>query len=293
MGKLDNYKKIASYYQSITLQTKFAVGDITYSVGYPDGVEKMEMHKGKVLSSLSSLADKLYSGVSYISSDSFIAPGSSGGILVNERLEVIGITSRGLVENDEFVLGASIEVFNFQSLLSGYTVNSKLKDVALLLHPDEKDFILFYRRLSRMSEVEYVYDEELGYAYYAYYKESEGASSSGQNSVWTTVCIFYPDGRMVCAEETVWENGDNLVQVFEGYLQDGLNSFDYVFVYTWPSGNGFSVYSEGVNYSENINLTLKDYQVEKVNGYTPNQSDIDYAKERFNEIYLYVQAWLD
>ena len=46
----------------------------------------------------------------YLLSDSYIAPGSSGGILVNENFEVLGVTTMGLYDSTQtvFLAGGSV-----------------------------------------------------------------------------------------------------------------------------------------------------------------------------------------
>ena len=64
------------------------------------------------MNDISSLYDKLYSGISYIGSTSYVAPGSSGGILLNDNLEVLGMTTIGTYkDNDDFDIGGSIKSF--------------------------------------------------------------------------------------------------------------------------------------------------------------------------------------
>ena len=54
-------------------------------------------------------------------SDSYIAPGSSGGILVSENLEVIGITTLGLYADENkqvYESGGSIPTISFVNHLT-------------------------------------------------------------------------------------------------------------------------------------------------------------------------------
>ena len=70
----------------------------------------MEINSGKILEEYSDIYSKI-DGIFYVLSDSYIAPGSSGGVLVNESFEVIGITSMGLYSDSNknyYISGGSI-----------------------------------------------------------------------------------------------------------------------------------------------------------------------------------------
>ena len=95
IGKLEGYKKIKEYYHKIDFTEQYTIGEKSYSVGYPNSSIKMEINSGKILEEYSDIYSKI-DGIFYVLSDSYIAPGSSGGVLVNESFEVIGITSMGL-----------------------------------------------------------------------------------------------------------------------------------------------------------------------------------------------------
>ena len=60
-------------------------------------------------------------------SDSYIAPGSSGGILINENFEVIGITTIGLYADNNktvYIAGGSIPTFIFKKFLTNLNENN-------------------------------------------------------------------------------------------------------------------------------------------------------------------------
>lgn len=285
IGKLKNYKSIVSYYQSIPLQTNYKVGETTYSVGYPQGVVKAEMHKGKVLDSLSGLAEKLYNGITYISSDSYIYHGSSGGILVNERLEVIGMTSIGLMEGNEFVLGASIEAFNYRMLVQTYAKDSALKDIADVLHPKIADYIKLFRSLKDRSDTELVTDDTG--TYYLMTGKTESTNNTGQDYITSKAYRFYSTGEIIAERAGIWSNGHSRAELLYGdyFLGEGLDSFEYWFGYEWPNGTGYVVTSSNINYSEKVDLTLRSYPAGGIGGYEPSDGNIKYAKEQFNDFY--------
>ena len=119
IGKLANYEKIKDHYKEIKFTEEYAEGDTCYSVGYPDSSITLEINKGTVLEEYSNIRDKI-NGVYYLLSDCYIAPGSSGGILISEQFEVIGITSMGLYTDEthrELISGGSIPTLAFKEQL--------------------------------------------------------------------------------------------------------------------------------------------------------------------------------
>ncbi len=113
IGKLSGYEKIKSHYHNITFAEEYAVGEKSYSVGYPNSSVKMEINEGQILEEYSDIYDKI-NGIYYVLSDSYIAPGSSGGILINESFEVIGITTIGFYMDENktvYRAGGSIPTF--------------------------------------------------------------------------------------------------------------------------------------------------------------------------------------
>lgn len=119
IGKLKGYDKIKDHYRSINFTENYEKDEIAYTFGYPNSSIKMEINSGVILEEYSNIYDKI-NGVYYILSDSYIAPGSSGGILTNENFEVIGITTIGLYEdasNKVYTAGGSIPFFVFKSNL--------------------------------------------------------------------------------------------------------------------------------------------------------------------------------
>lgn len=120
IGKLEGYDKISSYYNEIGFTEDYAQEEISYSVGYPNSSTKLQINAGTILEEYSDIYSKI-NGVYYILSDSYIAPGSSGGILVNENFEVIGITSIGFYadgNNQYYTSGGSIPYFVFKNALT-------------------------------------------------------------------------------------------------------------------------------------------------------------------------------
>ena len=133
IGKLENYQLISQHYKDITFTDNYVVGESCYSVGYPNSSVKLHINEGVVLEEYSDIYDKI-NGVYYVLSDAYIAPGSSGGILINSTFEIIGITSLGLYADSNkqnFISGGSIPTFAFKSLLNKYT-DTDLKALPVL-----------------------------------------------------------------------------------------------------------------------------------------------------------------
>lgn len=120
IGKLSNYETIKQYYNDIKFTEDYKVGEISYTVGYPNSSTKLEINSGTILDEYSNIYDKI-NGIYYVLSDSYIAPGSSGGILVSENLEVIGITTIGLYADENkqvYESGGSIPTISFVNHLT-------------------------------------------------------------------------------------------------------------------------------------------------------------------------------
>lgn len=283
IGKLDNYNTISPYYQNIPLQIRYNVGDVTYTAGYPNGTEKMEIHEGEVLRNLAGLADKLYAGVDYIASSSYAAPGSSGGILLNEKLEVIGLVSRALGEGEDFELCAAIEAYNFQGLITSKTKSSMLTPIAKALQPKLgglADVLADYKSRGLLE-----LKEEDGVFYYEVVSVWESTDASSDKYVKTRTYLFYGNGYVFMDDIVEWESGDKRELCFYGNYADGIDSFCYIFAYEFSPGRGYAVVSEDINYSTDVTRTLSRYSSEGYGGYYVSQDNLTYAKKRFNEMY--------
>ena len=126
IGKLSQYKKIKSYYKPILFTEKYSQGETSYTLGYPNSSVVMQINSGVILEEYSDIYSKV-NNVFYILSDSYIAPGSSGGILINENFEVIGITTIGLYADNNktvYIAGGSIPTFIFKKFLTNLNENN-------------------------------------------------------------------------------------------------------------------------------------------------------------------------
>lgn len=113
--KIDVPKDVQLHAATLGNSDSIQVGEWVIAVGNPYGFDRsvsfgIVSGKGRVLAGMSStplLND-------FIQTDAAIAPGSSGGPLVNLRGEVIGINSRGVGQNQGFTIpiNVAIEVKN-------------------------------------------------------------------------------------------------------------------------------------------------------------------------------------
>lgn len=292
IGKIDDYKKISSHYQSIPMVRDYEVGDKVYSVGYPGGSMKMEIHEGEVVDEgskkVNSLYNKLSKGVTYIPNTAYIAPGSSGGILINEKLEVIGIT-KGIVlsEKNEFSLGAAIRVFNFQNTANG--VNTKnAKNFIDFFYPLEADVIKFFQMGETHENCQGLFSDYSG-TYYQYmfeYEHKTGKDSTEGNE--TVVILVYDDGRVVCTRVYEWRIGHVSTSILAGYYSgnpSSINSFDFATTYMWPSGYGYTVSSDNINYSSDHKKSLADCEITPIGNVSVSEGHKDNARSVFNNTY--------
>jgi len=74
IGKISNYNLISDYFKDITFVDEHEIGEKTYSIGYPSTSVNMQINEGLITENLSTLYDKLYSGVSYIGSQVLLPP---------------------------------------------------------------------------------------------------------------------------------------------------------------------------------------------------------------------------
>ncbi len=290
IGKIDNYSKIGNkYYQEFEFETVYKPGDLTYSVGYPNSSIRLEINEGYIRTDLSSLYDKVYSGINYIGSTSFIAPGSSGGILLNNNLKILGMTTIGISNKDgSFDLGGSIEAFNYINLISS-PQNSSLKVYAIFLHPEEKIFIGYFKE-AMSHEVKSngtVRKEFSTYVRYTYTWEKEDVNDSGTAYTYIRKLKIDSDGLMNYEENFYWEDGSRREVKFYGYYShsSGLKEFTFEYKYTWSQTSWYTLKSTNINYSPTISLTLNNYTTTKPYYTTISQENIDYAKRVFNNIY--------
>lgn len=288
IGKIDNYSAIKSHYKEIPTNITYDIGETTYSVGYPLSSTELIIKEGNVTESWSDLYEKLYSGNSYICSSSYIAPGSSGGILVNDKLEVIGITTLGWTDNnDKFISGAAISAFNFNNLLQ----NPNDKDLISLqerFHSDEKVYIGYFNEAKDdcLLGVSEKFTFEDGTVAYRYVWKNEGVNSDNNSYLFTETLTVSADGWMSFRSEYYWGSGERRTLSFYGFYdnKDKFDNFTFEFRYEFNNGNYWEVFCDDINYSPTISLTLNKCQ-SRSNFTTLTTEDINYAKDGFNNVY--------
>ena len=241
--------------------------------------------------------DKLYSGISYIGSTSFIAPGSSGGILIDENYNVLGMTTLGQTdEYNNFVLGAAIDCYHYVDLINN-VVEKDLQELSLFLHPTERKFIGYFLEAKQDSNPETLNEgntpsEKVGSNGKVGYKYSwitEDKNSNSENYLCEESLLVTAEKIIAYEEEMVWDNGDKRYQRFYGVYSDekGFDDFFYRFEYTFSTGAYYIITCYDINYSSIIGLTLNKYEIEKSN-FSVSKENINYCKERFNYIYLWL-----
>lgn len=126
IGKMSEYNKIEHYYNSILFTEQYSQGETSYTLGYPNSSVTMQINAGVILEEYSDIYSKV-NDVFYLLSDSYIAPGSSGGILINENFEVVGITTVGLYADSNqtiYVACGSIPTFIFKKYLLNLDIDN-------------------------------------------------------------------------------------------------------------------------------------------------------------------------
>lgn len=292
IGKIENYVSIVSYYKEIPFSTSYKIGETTYSVGYPNSSAELVINKGKITEMWSDIYEKLYSGNTYICSSSEIAHGSSGGVLVNSKREVIGLTTY-VWESDYgfFQSGAAISAFNFINIVedSRNTAWYDLKSLITRFHSKEQAYIELFNSGENSSLAEKTSTKD-GAIAYVYTWENESTTNDGSKYTLTEKLSIGSDCRMSHYKEVYWENGDRRRTLLDGYYDpdNEFAEFKFTFIYEWGTGKYYAVTSSNINYSPTIALTLNHYETEHSSYYFPSAEDITYAKERFNESYEYL-----
>jgi len=276
IGKIDDYHLINSFYKEFNFVSSYNIDDITYSIGYPYEVDSVQVNKGKIVDAKNDLDDLYNYGVNYIGTTSYVAHGSSGGILINDKLEIIGITSIRVDNKDaSFKVCGAVSSSNFISSLK----NLKEYDFSVFLHPDEKEFINYYKRLiddDRFERFEYYYWVSYYYEYYietidSYIYFLFNVDSDGYISL----------GYEYYLEDEVWF----YYELFGYFI---LEDFMFNFYCEFIDESWFELFAFEINYSPNLNQTLVYYETEYSKGYTITSDDIKFVKELFNEAYLFI-----
>jgi len=118
--KLEN--KMNTHYLKLGNSDKIISGEDVNAVGYPLGQEKLKITKGII----SGREDTL------IQTDTPLNPGNSGGPLLNDKDEVIGINSSAFKSEDAENVGFAIPINIFKNLEKDMVVHNSMK---LLFQP--------------------------------------------------------------------------------------------------------------------------------------------------------------
>lgn len=283
IGKIDGYDKISSYYRDFDFSTEYQIDDITFSVGYPNATPFMEIHRGWVCSDVPYFPDKL-NGVTYIDSSSYIAPGSSGGVLMNEKLQVIGLTTAH-IEIGNAWYDASVSTYNFMNEIDTVP-NYALYNLMELIHGDDKEYINLFEEIkydnSYLSSV-----DKNGCVSFIKINKGEGVNPDNTAYSYEESYLFDSNYYMQLSTDYYWASGGRRKINLYGYWNPvfGFSSFVYEMKYTYKSGSYYTVKSSKINFSENIELTLNNYVIDKSYSITITDEDITYAKMQFNSIY--------
>jgi len=293
IGKLKNYQSISQYYKEFSFTQSYEIGQETYSVGYPNSSTDLIINKGEVTDTWSDLYEKLYSGQSYICSSSAIAPGSSGGILVNENLEILGMTTLGWVDdNDKFISGASISAYNYENLLKTNATESSLIPHMERFHSDEKVYIGYYNeaRDDEKNGLTERINMDDGSVIYVYEWTDEGTSSYGNAVVSESSLAVSSNGFMSYHSTYYWDDGSRREMSFYGYYSNtrGLDNFVFEYKYTFSDGEVNEIRCDDINYSSNLSLTLNKAYVVDAPYYYKISEDM-YLKEQFNSLYEWLR----
>ena len=291
IGRIEDYSKISSYYQNIALVRDYTVGDKVYSVGYPNGTEKMEMNAGEVVDEsqkrVNTLYSKLVKGPTYIPSTAFVAPGSSGGILVNENLDVIGITAGYLEEKGQFSVSAAIQVFNFQNTANNVSAKDA-KEFIDFFYPLDGKLIKFFVNGETDKNCVGLKKDSSG-TYYQYLFEYENKTGNDSTEGTEKVIIdVYDNGKVVCTRIYEWKIGHVSTSVLSGYYNGNpgsISTFSFKTTYKWPDGDGYIVSADSISYSADHKKSLAKCDLAAIGNIRVTDDNIDHARGMFNHTY--------
>ncbi len=285
-GKLKNFKLTDST-KPLEFASSYSEGDKCYTAGYPNSSTTMQIAVGNVQGVSSSLYDKIYTGATYIESDAFVAPGSSGGALINDHMQVIGITSQQHTDDKgNFVSSLSLEA-DIVNTYKAQINKATLQDLAISLNSDEKTFIAFFKQYCSYNNVGVSDDKsEFEYEY-----EEEGVNSNQRNYIYKSRFICELDGSIDYTRLLDFEDDEGYVAWIEGPYSEnnGIKNCDFYFRYRWSSGEWYKIKASCRYYNSDLQSTMKYYTKESSSGITISDGNLQYAKELYNQMY----EWLD
>lgn len=292
IGRLKDYaSEIGHYFQPLDFQTIYHEYDLVYTISFPD-FDDIDVQEGIMLHDHNSLHDDDYEGVRLMIASNLVGFGSSGGLLVNDQLEVLGIIFEGLYDGLGRYDGVGlIEISNLLPLLDTLD-ESLLKDYALTMHPDDEAFITFFRSLEDLENVEVEYDGNK--KIYIITEETEGIHNSGIEFIITEKTFIFSSGWVYFTNEISFSDGDYSLRTMAGYYDvvSRLDNFMFSLYYEWDEDTYFDVMSHQINYSENIEETLLNYSFSssfQVEDYEPY---LTYARSVFNVFFRQLSTFL-
>lgn len=287
IGRISNYDKLIEYYKPFSFTNEYEVGESVYTVGYPGEKTVYEINAGRILEDISTLSDKFIVGNDYIGTDAFIDFGSSGGMLINEQFEILGITTfKYTDENGDFDSAGVLSNINYLNQVNNINEN-ELQDITSILYPDSSIFVNLYESIREIYQsgdsenLEYIV--EYGSEYYEETYTFNDYNDDDVAYLSKSTYYYFPSGDIGLQNEISWASGDERFFLLYGRLSDKdfIASFEFEFYYEWGDGNYYSLMSDDINYSTDVNLTLINYDVD--GDYT--DSLIEYAKGIFNNAY--------
>lgn len=209
-------------------------GNKIYTIGNPLGLENT------ISDGLISTKSRFIDGVNLIQISAPISPGSSGGVLVNEQGEVIGITSSGINEGQN--LNFAIPINILKPLLS-VDIRKTLTELNALFEnpvtPSQPALpvdSVFFPELSTVPMPIGYHCNYVGYTnngmtvYYIYYYNHMPSSSSFINDYWAQLTDYgweyYNQTNINGALMTVFSKGNYLIGVT--VLSDGIEIMGYI-----------------------------------------------------------------
>ena len=298
VGMVKDYVTIVDHFKEIKFTNTVSQGDTTYSIGYPNALPKMEIHKGKATEDLTSLYDKLKKGSAYIGSTSYIAPGSSGGILVNNRGEIIGITSRGTEDdNGNFIVGASILYKSFKNEINSQTWQPLLNAIYGSDLPYVNALINLHKQYTVSSDNGYIAKVGRTYRDWGYYDMEISMSEITSSSLTVIISanVYEDDGTSICHLLTfVWSKQSHSLTegVYFGllnYPSKTIGGKTYNPVETYTANCKYSTNASGQSSVSRYNAKLDLNSDAKALGYSEN-IDEDYYNGWFDTLVYYLDT---
>lgn len=223
-----------SGFNSLKISSNTVVGGATiYAIGSPQGLDNT------ISEGLISNPSRVLNGVPYIQISAPISHGSSGGALINQNGEVIGITSAGFEDGQNLNLALPI------SIIDGYSRN-QLTALADLCSNGA------YDNLSNWVMANHNYSDEYSYSY-----REEINYDDGSTAVY--MVSYAPDSDLLYAGRWYFEEGRDHGS-FLFYERDNAyaeTSYSY-YEEGWGENNGWATI-ECATFGEDYSVTFYEF----------------------------------